>query len=86
MICVSEVDKETGGVIITKDLMDFLDRNDFNSIVRTETGLEFIQKNKNKYNSEDLKLLLTKALNRIDDETCLSREARAIIKQVRRQL
>ena len=84
---MSEIKNNAEGIIIAKDIIDFLDRNDFNSIVRTKQGLEFIQpkteKQKPNYSTEEL---LKKALQYISDEHAENRCGRALIKRALEEL
>lgn len=87
MVCVSEINKSEITIVLN-DLIEFMDRNNINSIVRKTDGVAFVNKQpankpKTKYTTKEL---LNKALFYTSDENAQDRCSRALIKRALGQL
>lgn len=73
--------------IILKDLVEFMDRNNINSIVRRADGVKFINnKPVTTHKKYTTKELLELSLKYISDDTGYNRSARAMIKRALEEL
>lgn len=84
---MSEIKLNRENVILVGNLIEFLDRNNLNTVVRTTNGIEF-KKNKTETpkHKNELKDILKNALSRIDDHTEYNRQGRLLVKQVMDEL
>lgn len=87
MVCVSEINKSEITIVLN-DLIEFMDRNNINSIVRKTDGVAFVNKQpankpKTKYTTKEL---LKMAFDRMADQTDIERQARSLILKAMEQL
>lgn len=84
---MSEVNKSEVTIVLS-ELIEFMDRNNINSIVRKADGVAFVnnqQTNKPKHKFT-VKELIQTALTNIDDDVAHHRHARSLLYQARSQL
>ncbi|NOR84514.1 hypothetical protein GQ473_00205 [archaeon] len=84
---MSEINKSEITIVLS-DLIEFMVRNNINSIIRNTNGITFVKKQPtNKPKTEHpIKECLEKALLYISDENAQDRCARALIKHALEQL